>query len=241
MNETTQESSIAALLRDEILRGQYREGERLPSERDLAERFGVHRSTVQSAVKRLEQLGIAEVRPGGARVNPIAEASLDVLEPWLALNDPPDADLVDQILDTLNGFLAHAARVGTERASHEERAGILAILSEMIESAPSERRRGELFEVLSEKLVAASRNPVLALMRHSLRTRYSNLVIPDSRRRSTPNEELAPDLKRLRTAIRKGEGSRASDAVYGIITRIRKAIRSDLERQARTARQGESR
>ena len=111
----------------------------------------------------------------------------------------------------------------------------------MIESAPSERRRGELFELLSEKLVAASRNPVLALMRHSLRTRYSNLVIPDSRRRSTPNEELAPDLKRLRTAIRKGEGSRASDAVYGIITRIRKAIRSDLERQARTARQGESR
>ena len=139
MNETTQESSIAALLRDEILRGQYREGERLPSERDLAERFGVHRSTVRSAVKRLEQLGIAEVRPGGARVNPIAEASLDVLEPWLALNDPPNADLVDQILDTLNGFLAHAARVGTERASHEERAGILAILSEMVESAPSER------------------------------------------------------------------------------------------------------
>ena len=40
-------AAIAAELRDEILRGQYREGERLPSERDLAERFGVHR-TVRS-------------------------------------------------------------------------------------------------------------------------------------------------------------------------------------------------
>ena len=241
MNETTQESSIAALLRDEILRGQYREGERLPSERDLAERFGVHRSTVRSAVKLLEQLGIADVRPGGARVNPIEEASLDVLEPWLALNDPPDAELVDQILDAMNGFLAHVARVGTDRASDDERKAILATISEMIDSAPSERRRGELFALLSEQLVEASRNPVLALMRHSLRTRYSNLVIPDSRRRSTPNEELAPDLKRLRTAVRKGEGNAASDAIYGLITRIRRAIRSDLERQARIARQGESR
>ena len=58
----TQESSIAAELRDDILRGHYRSGERLPSERDLAERFGVHRSTVRSAVKRLEQLGIAAER-----------------------------------------------------------------------------------------------------------------------------------------------------------------------------------
>ncbi|MEE9281079.1 MAG: GntR family transcriptional regulator, partial [Myxococcota bacterium] len=32
---------VATQLRNEILRGQYRAGERLPSERDLAERFGV--------------------------------------------------------------------------------------------------------------------------------------------------------------------------------------------------------
>ncbi len=65
MPETTQESAIAAELRDDILRGQYRLGERLPSERDLGERFGVRRSTARAAVKRLEKLGIADVQRGG--------------------------------------------------------------------------------------------------------------------------------------------------------------------------------
>ena len=78
MPTTSQDSSIAAVLRDDILRGQDRCGERLPSERDLAERFGVHRSTVREAFKRLEQLGVARIAPGGARVAPLEEASLDV-------------------------------------------------------------------------------------------------------------------------------------------------------------------
>ena len=233
MTEMTQESSIAAELRDEILRGQYRRGERLPSERDLAERFGVHRSTVRAAVKRLEQLGIADVRPGGARVNPIEEASLDVLGPWLALQDPPDAELVDQTLDAMNGFLAHVARVGTEQASDEDREVLLAILEQMIEGQPSERRRGELFAELSAAFVKASGNPVLGLLRHGLRTRYSDFVLPDSRRRSATNGQLAPGLKKLRTAVRKRSGTEAAETIYTLVSVIRKSIRASLARSPR--------
>ena len=40
MQHTSRSAAIAAELRDEILRGQYRSGERLPSERDLAARSG---------------------------------------------------------------------------------------------------------------------------------------------------------------------------------------------------------
>ena len=72
----TQDSRVAAALRDDILRGQYRCGERLPSERDLAQRFGVHRSTVREAFKRLAQLGVARIAPGGARVAPIDKLSV---------------------------------------------------------------------------------------------------------------------------------------------------------------------
>jgi DNA-binding FadR family transcriptional regulator len=79
---------LATELRDEILRGRFRAGERLPSERDLAERFGVHRGAVREALKKLEQLGVAEIRPGGARVLPLTEASLDVVAPHTALQVP---------------------------------------------------------------------------------------------------------------------------------------------------------
>jgi GntR family transcriptional repressor for pyruvate dehydrogenase complex len=53
-------------LRDAILAGAVAEGERLPNERDLAERFGVGRPTVREALRSLETLGIVEIRPGRA-------------------------------------------------------------------------------------------------------------------------------------------------------------------------------
>ena len=97
MQSHSRSQQITAELRDEILRGRFRSGERLPSERDLAERFGVNRGSVREALKKLEQLGLTDIQPGGARVTPIEEASLDVIEYLLELDDPPDPMLVDQV------------------------------------------------------------------------------------------------------------------------------------------------
>ena len=83
---------ITQVLRDEILRGQYRPGERLPSERDVAARFETSRGTVREAYKKLEQLGIVSIQPGGARVVPVQDCTLDVLGPLLDLNEVPDSD-----------------------------------------------------------------------------------------------------------------------------------------------------
>ena len=58
---------IAAVLKREILMGQYRPGERLPSERDLSKRFETSRGTVREALKKLEQLGIASIQLGGQK------------------------------------------------------------------------------------------------------------------------------------------------------------------------------
>jgi GntR family transcriptional regulator, transcriptional repressor for pyruvate dehydrogenase complex len=51
-------------IRDAILSGQIAEGQRLPNERDLAERFGVGRPTVREALRSLETLGMVSIRPG---------------------------------------------------------------------------------------------------------------------------------------------------------------------------------
>jgi GntR family transcriptional repressor for pyruvate dehydrogenase complex len=224
MSQTTQESSIAAQLRDDILRGQYRCGERLPSERDLAERFGVHRSTIRSAFKRLEQLGIADIRPGGARVSPLDEASLDILDPMLALDDPPDAVLVDQTLEVMTGFLAHAARLGTERAKEPARTNLIDLLDEMISTTPTTEQRGALLGLLSAQFTAAANNPVLKLMRHSLRTRYSDYVIPNNQQRTASHAETKPHLMRLQIAVRERNGADASEAIYGLTGLFRSAI-----------------
>ena len=49
---------------DLIIRGVWKPGEMIPTEKDLAEQFGVGRSTIREAVKSLVVLGVLEARAG---------------------------------------------------------------------------------------------------------------------------------------------------------------------------------
>lgn len=55
---------IADQIRDQILAGEVKPGEQLPSERDLAANLGVSRPTVREALIALEVAGLVEIRVG---------------------------------------------------------------------------------------------------------------------------------------------------------------------------------
>ena len=112
--------AIANSLTRDILSGRYRAGDRLPSERELASRFDVHRGAVREAVKSLQQLGIVDVQPGGARVASVEEASFDVIGKLLEMNDLPDPNLVGQVLQVLNALFKLAAETAIEHATDAE-------------------------------------------------------------------------------------------------------------------------
>jgi GntR family transcriptional regulator, phosphonate transport system regulatory protein len=57
-------TAIAEALRTEIAAGQYRPGDRLPSEAGLADRFGVNRHTVRRALSELADAGLVHARRG---------------------------------------------------------------------------------------------------------------------------------------------------------------------------------
>lgn len=226
MPSISQASSIAAELRDDILSGLYRCGERLPSERDLAGRFGVHRSTVREAFKRLEQLGVARIHPGGARVAPLEEASLEVVGHLLALDNPPDPEILDQALEATSGFRAMAARLGTERANAAQRARMLGILDQMMGPEIEGGDPAEWVAELGECLVEASGNVVLKLMQHGLGSRLSRTPGAPDLFRARPNKsEVDAHLKRLATAIESADGATASDAVYNLSCLYRQNVR----------------
>lgn len=64
MAGTPGSQAISAELRRAILGGEFSDGERLPPERDLAGDFGVSRTTVRRALKRLEDLSLVVRRVG---------------------------------------------------------------------------------------------------------------------------------------------------------------------------------
>ena len=81
---------IALTIEAAINDGRYSPGDRLPSERELADKFGVSRPTIRDAMIALEFLGLVEARQGSgvyvAAATPVAEEAteleVDALE-WI--------------------------------------------------------------------------------------------------------------------------------------------------------------
>ena len=67
---------IVEQIYEALLRGDLKPEQRLSSESELAEAFGVSKLTVREAVRSLEQMGIVEVRKGGSGGQFIREANL---------------------------------------------------------------------------------------------------------------------------------------------------------------------
>ncbi len=159
---------IAGSLIQDILAGRYRVSERLPSERDLAARFDANRGAVREAMKKLEQIGLADVQPGGARVKDRGEASLDVIGHMLAQGDLPDANLVDQIMVVIDNLLSDAAQQCMELASDAEieqiRAHIIPLMGDGLDEETHTLARFELMQ----SIMLTSQNLPLRLIARTL-------------------------------------------------------------------------
>ncbi len=219
---------ITRTLRDDILRGQYRAGERVPSERDLAARFATSRGTVREALKKLEQLGIASIQPGGARVIPVQECTLDVLGPLLELNDVPNAALMEQVLDVGSILIGYAAKTAVERGEPAALARVEAIIDDILNAEPEELAKMRVPRRLGRAFARASDNLVLLLIINGLRTQ-----LPDPRRVFGGPPKLDPkSLKRitadLKAAVNQRDGTSAASSMRELIELMRAAARERL-------------
>jgi GntR family transcriptional regulator, transcriptional repressor for pyruvate dehydrogenase complex len=77
IKETRIYEDIADQILEAILRGDLKPTDKLPSENELGQIFGVSRVTVREAIRSLEQMGILEVRQGSRGGSYIREIVLD--------------------------------------------------------------------------------------------------------------------------------------------------------------------
>ena len=69
--------TIAEQLLEAIVAGRFREGDILPSERELGDQFGVSRTVIREAIRALATRGVVEVQSGrGVRVIAMDTASV---------------------------------------------------------------------------------------------------------------------------------------------------------------------
>jgi GntR family transcriptional regulator, transcriptional repressor for pyruvate dehydrogenase complex len=236
---TTRSEQISTILRDEVLSGQYRPGERLPSERDLAARFATSRGVIREAFKKLDQLGIASVQRGGARVVPITECTLDVLGPLLDLDPIPDPKLVDEVLQIFGVLMDTAARIAVEKASDQDLATASLIIDEMLADGVEDARRHEALRRLGTFFVSVADHLVLQLIINGLRTTFIVRMHELGIRPKLDGESHREIAAELRSAVQERDVELVGQAMRRLNSLFRDSARSAL-RPVRSNQHGPS-
>lgn len=234
----TRTETIASILRDDILRGQYRPGERLPSERDLATRHATSRGTVREALKKLEQLGLADIRPGGARAAAVQECSLEVLGPLLDLDPTPDAKLVDEVLE-LGGILMRFAAEAAARKGDDASLGDLREVLAEIRRGSGQAEVSEPIARLLRLLAEASDHLVLRLIMNGLREQVREHLCLVCTPQAIQPGDLQRIARKLETALDRRLPSDAGVAIQELFELLRHRA-ADRQRSAEPARRAAS-
>ena len=204
---------IIAVLRSEILRGQYRPGERLPSERDLAARFESNRGAIREAIKKLEQLGIVAVAPGGVRVLPVEEATLEVLGYLLELGEIQKPELISQVLDVLAVMTSLSARSAVVEANDENITDMVQLVDQLVDTIGDKERHAQVWIQFSDKMMSIHRNLVLRLVGNGLRTQFMSSTMNLGFEPVIDLSAVKQQLIRLRDSIKSRDEVNVRDAV----------------------------
>lgn len=208
-----------------ITSGQLKPGDRLPAERMLCERFGVGRTHVRDALKKLEFYGILKTHPQSGTV--VAGLGIHALEglisDMLGLHDNDFKSLVETrvILETNAAILA-----AKNRTDHD--------LNELNKALDAHREKAVVDEYSVEedllfhlKIAEAGKNSVLMslmmIITPDIMTYFKKHNVCAERRSELAVEEHERILKH----IRDGNPEEASEAVQDHLKDIIDYVRSE--------------
>jgi DNA-binding FadR family transcriptional regulator len=212
---------------DGVIAGRWAPGERLPPQRALAADLGVNMASLREGIKRLEQLGLVEVRHGDAmRVRDWRlDGGLDVLA-YAATADP---ELLASLFEARRLLLAEAARLAAARR-REAHAEALAQLAQELAQAPDDVAAQALDLAFFHTVIEAAGNLVFTLILNSIRSVYLG-HLERFRAVVERREELIPLYRRAARAIAAGNERAAVDATRRLAALQEERMAATLRRR----------
>ncbi len=219
-----------------IVEGAWGEGAVLPPEPELCAEFGVSRTPLREAVKRLAAKGLVAVGPkSGTRVLPARrwnQLDADVLR-WRTDVGMSEGE-IDQLYELRLVFEPEASRLAALHGGPQEHAAIAEAMAEI------ERLRDEPVQVIAPDIafhmaiIAATRNMFLISVSDAIRTALTYQFEVGVKTRPFPPDELELH-RRICDAIVTREGEQAAQLTRQLIARSRTSLV-----QARRASAGRS-
>ncbi len=221
-------TQIARRLVEYILSGAVEPGTRMPSERQLAEAFGVGRSAMREAIKALSLIGLVEVRQGDGTYLRKTDSALlpEVIEWGLLLGERRTMDLVEARQEIEIVIAGLAARRRTARDIEE-----LTDLLQRMERAVDAGAFLEADARFHMRVAETSNNLVLRDIHSSVqalfRTWIARVLATEGPREPSYLEHV-PILE----AIVAGDAEGAQRAMEEHMTSAANRLRSSLEKGA---------
>ncbi len=193
-----------------VQEGKLKSGDKLPPERDLAERFKVSRTSVREALRALESIGLIEIRPGEGTF--VREISVESLIAPLALVILTQREAVGELFEARRLLEPAIAGLAARRATKEEISEMERILEEQAKEVTA-GRTGLVQDAAFHAAIASSAHNraitriVNALMDLLAQSREETLQIPGRPTRSHQ------DHRRVLEAIQQRDAASAQRAM----------------------------
>lgn len=200
-------------------------GSRLPSERQLAERFQISRPVVREVLRQLQERGLIEIYPGsGAFVRSVS--TLDAARMTDGLYRRGQAT-PRHLVDARLVLECRAASLAAHEATEKDLAAMEAALHRF-DTATTVIERAQADLAFHALVARTSRNPVLELMFGSITRFVFELMLrslddPSVVRRGVPQHE------EVVRAIRAGDETSAASAMHTHISLATELYGADLD------------
>src|SRR5579872_5978966 len=127
-------SDVIAQIRRAILSGQYRPGDRLPTEREMAQQFGVSRVTVRDALRALEANGLVRVKVGGQGGPYVSEPDIALLSVSFGTHLQLRGTTFQELAEARQALETTAAELAARRATSQDLAALEAAIQARIQA-----------------------------------------------------------------------------------------------------------
>src|SRR3954447_10986934 len=157
---------VFAFLRERLLAGSLRPGDRLVSERELASLLGVSRPIVREALRALTVLGIVEIRDRIGTV--VTRPDVSVLNDFFTFALAQQADMPDDVMQARVAIECQAIRLACERADIADFERLQTALAKIAETMDKADAGGVADYEFHRTIVLASHSQTLSVLHNSM-------------------------------------------------------------------------
>ena len=218
--------AVCDRIREQLMSGELKPGDRLPGERELAEGYGIGRSAARDALRSLEVAGVVEARKGingGFYIRKAGSSGLaQTMQDMVTLAQAS----IDSVTEARVEITCVAVRLACERATKEEFDAIqhdIDLHTDLFRVGQGSRNTRSVIEFY--RLIAqATHNPLIVLMVDALSEVVRDLL---ARVDPRPNKQLMAMRQSVLDLMRKREVQAASDAMADHLRKVSEYLVSE--------------